>query len=621
MSINVTLQNAVVDAVLPKVDSQISLINGWGNSAMSAAAGAISSLGSIGVGGAVPPPKPPTLATVPSINGTISLGAAPKARLIQYNKPEAPETGGEYEYEPGEAPTYTPSVAGIYIPEAPGDIDYSGLPTAPDLSEVLLPDAPLYDQPVMDAMEPITIPSFVFPTLPVFDATAPEFTGSAPSTVVSWNEPEYASENLSELKAQVGRMLRGGTGLPAEVEQAIFDRARGREDQITAKVVSEAFDTFASRGFDMPPGMLAAQVNAALQDGALRASALSRETMVKAAEWEIENIRFAVQQGIAYENLMVNLFNNVAQRAFEIAKLRVESDLQLYNAQVNVFNAMSQAYQVRASVYKTELDGELSKVEVYKAELEGQKIIGELNQQKVQIFLAEYEAVKARVEAYKAMMSGAQIQSELNKTKIEGYKAGIDAYAAKLGAEKVKFDAYEARVKGEAAKAGIIDAEARAFASEVQAYASGEQVKTRAIELKIEAMKADIARFAAESEGEKARVQAEGMAAEAEARVFATKSTGEVESARVRGEISRMNISIAELNAQNHMHKYSAEAKAYDAQLTQSIQQAKVAADALAAAANAAAHMASGAMSAARVNVSAQASGTSMSGFQYSQSV
>ena len=93
--------------------------------------------------------------------------------------------------------------------------------------------------------------------------------------------------------------MAGGTGLPPAVEDALFSSARERDSSETARAVQEAVDTWAGRNFSMPPGMLAKSVSVVREQGRLKAAETNRDILIEAAKWEIENIRFAVQQGLA----------------------------------------------------------------------------------------------------------------------------------------------------------------------------------------------------------------------------------------------------------------------------------------------------------------------------------
>lgn len=505
-------------------------------------------------------------------------------------------------------PVFTPSVLSVTIPHAPGAIDTSGLPDRPVIAGVDIPDAPNTVMPSMGDLAPITVPVFAFPALPVFDAMAPEFEGTAPNTVINWSEPSYSSETLTDVKGRIRSMLAGGTGLPASVEQALFDRARVREDQASFKAKDDATQAFAARGFELAPGALAKQIHAVIEANSLRASDLAREILIKSAEWEIENLRNAVAQGIALESMLLGSFNEAASRGFELAKLRLQADMDMYNASVALFNARQSAYQTEATVYRTRLEGALSEIEVFKAQIEGEKAKGELNEQTVRVYTAKLQGVASEVEIYKSRMSGAQIKADLDKSRIDMYRADIQAYAEKIAARKVEFDAYETSVKAEQAKIGILEAEARAFAATVQGYESSNNVKIQAVRMKVDVMNAQVAKFGAQLQGEQARIQAE--LASIQALTSAYQADVSRYSAELGAETSKMQLEQARMEGdlRNNLAFYEIELKKYDASIQRLIQQVQIQSEAIKAAGTMSAQLAAGAMAA--TNVSASMSGS-----------
>ncbi|MGL4233694.1 MAG: hypothetical protein ACRCWJ_20170 [Casimicrobium sp.] len=501
-------------------------------------------------------------------------------------------------------PTFTSSVGTITLPPRPDAIDTTGKPDRPVLSVITVPNAPTLAIPTLDALQPITIPEFTFPELPTFDRQAPANDLVAPSTLLIWAEPEYLSDNLDAIKARVAVLLSGGTGLPLAVEAALFDRARGREDMLALKARQEAFDSFAARGFTMPPGMLAAQVNAAIEDNQLKVGAINRDILNQAAQWEIENLRFAVQQGIALESTLIAQFQNIAQRAFEAARYRVEAEVNLFNARVALFNAEQNAYQIAASVYKTRLEGALAELDVFKAEIQAQQAIGQLNEQTVRVFIAKNEALRSQIEVYKTSMEGARVQSELNRNEIEAYKADISAYAENIQAQKVEFDAYESEVRAIAAKTGIIDAEARAFAATVQAYESGSNIKVKNLQVQIEAMQAGTSRYAARAQAERDKIAAQASAVQARSSAYSAdvgRYSAELQSVTSRQE-SRWRQTEARLR--NNLAYYDIQVKQFDQKLDRSLRETQTNVEAIKAAGQMAAQLAAGAMSAMHVSAS-----------------
>lgn len=509
-----------------------------------------------------------------------------------------------------EPPAFNPSIAGLSIPPTPAPIDTSGLPVRPALDGVAIPDAPTLAIPTLPSLQDIVIPTFVFPDLPVFDATAPEFIDAPPSVVMNWSEPVYESELLDELTAKVRWMLEGGTGIPPIVEQALFDQARMREDQTANKAVSEAFGTWAGRGFDLPPGMLVEQVNAAFEQNQLQVNALSREILTKSAVWEIENLRFAVQQGLALEQLLVTIFNNMAQRVFDAAKYQVESSLSLFNAQVSLFNSRQSAYTAAANVYETRLKGELSKLDVFRAEIEGQKAIGEANEQQVKVYQARLSALATEVDIYKARMEGAKVQADVVRNTLEAYKADISAYAERLNADKSRFEAYKTQVEAEAAKAGILESESKAFAATVQAFESKNNIKVQKIRARVEAIQAMVGKYTALIEAERSKVNAQVSVVQANTSAYTAdvgRFTAEVQANSSEKELAARLI---EARMRNNIALFEVKIKEYEAAVARIIEIARLKNEAMKGASVVAAQIGAGAMAGMHVSASLSGSGS-----------
>jgi len=93
-------------------------------------------------------------------------------------------------------------------------------------------------------------------------------------------------------------ILNGGTGLPAAVEAAIWDRGRNREHRLSERLSAEVANVPASLGWPTAQGATLQRQRMAAQDEVNRDSTLSREVMIEQARLEQRNIHFCVQQGI-----------------------------------------------------------------------------------------------------------------------------------------------------------------------------------------------------------------------------------------------------------------------------------------------------------------------------------
>ena len=512
-----------------------------------------------------------------------------------------------------------PELIPLQLPLPPGEISVP-LPDKPQIeTDVSLPDAPVVVLPDLDPMLPITIPDFVFPDMPDFDGMPPDANAIVvPNVFINWSEPKYESVLLDELIDKVREMMAGGTGLPPAVEDALFSRARERDSVESKRAVDEAFETWAARGFSMPPGMLAKAVDVIREQGRLKAAELNREIMIEAAKWEIENIRFAVQQGLALEQLTQNLFENYAKRMFEVARFQAESQISVFNAQIGLFNAQNDAFKTLADVYKTKLEGAVAKMQAYKTAIEGQALIGQINTQNVEVYKAKLQGIMSNVEVYKAMMEGAKVRAETIKTQLQAYQTDVQVFAEQIKAEKVKFEAYETQVKAETAKAGMLDAQARAYASTIQGLASKAEIKVKGVQLKMDAAKVHVQKYAADVDGYKARLEAalrevgfvtEVFKAEVDAWKAGTGATVAVAEAETRRTdmMTRTNIAYAEMQI-----------KEYEAKMQRAVQSAQIALEAAKAMGQYSAQLAAGAMSAMHISASVAGQGSQSDTFSQS---
>lgn len=513
-----------------------------------------------------------------------------------------------------------PQMIALNLPDAPG-MAVIQAPARPVIdTNVELPAEPVIDMPTMDALEQLTLPAFDFPDLPDFDGVAPTADITVPDVFINWAEPQYTSELLGDLTTQVKTMMAGGTGLPPSIEDALFARVRERDSAETQRAVQEAVDTWAGRNFSMPPGMLAKQVNVVREQGRLKAAETNREVMIEAGKWEIESIRFAVQQGMALEQLTVNIFENMVKRLFEVAKFRAEAQISVFNAQIGLFNAQNAAFQTLATVYRTRLDGAIAKLTAYKTAIEGQVALGQINQQRVDVFKAKLQAVQSSVDVFKALMQGASVRADTIKTQFDAYRADVQAFAEQIGAEKVKFDAYESQVKGETAKAGMLDAQARAYASTIQGLASKAEIKVKGVQLRMEAARVHIQRYVADVDKAKADTAASLGAVQAATAAFSAQVDGWRAGSAALAAVAEVKSRYADLKVRTNIAYAEMQVGHYQANIQKAVQQAQIALEASKAIGQYSAQLAAGAMSAMHVSASVSGSGSDSNSYSRSNS-
>ncbi len=506
---------------------------------------------------------PPTISVAwssPAAPALPGMPAVPAMPTIAFVAPAAP---GEWAVaEPViNIADFTEGPPTLSLPTAP-TLSYGAAPVIPNVNDVPVPGAP--------SLPAVAAPSYLSLSTPTFGGVdlhtdylaklddIPTLNLVEPTPYYYARGPEYASQLLDTLKAVLTQRMAGGTGLNPAVEQAIWDRARSRETQTALANEAEVMRNSEALGFQLPSGVLAAQLREAQQNYYDKLSGLSRDVAIKQAELEQENLKQTIAQGMQLEGQLIDYSLKLEQMTFEAAKTAAENAIQIYNGQVEKFKALLAAYDTYAAAYKTIMDAELSKVEVYKAELQGEQAKAEINNSLVQRYKAQIEAGMSRVEVYKAQVGAANTRVQLEQTKLSAVGEQIKAYVAQVNAETAKVEAYKAGVQAETAKVEIYSAKAQAYGIKTNAQA--------------EKARAEISRFnalaqakEAEWRGFEAQVRAEASRLDA----IASHSGALTANYKVQAEVLQASASLQE-------RAWEASAKQYEAGQNYAMQAAKM---------------------------------------------
>ena len=449
----------------------------------------------------------------------------------------------------------------IQFPTAP-TLNYGGIPSIPSIGAVVVPDAPTLADVALPTFLSLNTPTFGgidlhsdylarLDDIPTLDLVAP--------TPYSYTAgPAYASELLNTLKAVLKERMAGGTGLPAAVEQAIWDRARSRETQAALANEAEIMRTSEALGFQLPTGVLAAQLREAQQNYYDKLSGLSRDVAIKQAELEQENLKQTIASGMQLEGQLIDYSYKLEQLTFDAAKTAAENALQVYNAQVEQFKALLSAYNTYATAYRTIMDAELSKVEVYKAELQAEQTKAEVNQSLVQQFKAQIEAGLSQVEIFKAQVGAANTMVQLEQAKIGAAGEQIKAYVAQVNAETAKIEAYKASVQAESSKVEVYRVKSQAFSAKAGAQA--------------EKARAEISRFSAIVQSHAA--QWDGYKALISAKV--ARSQSQASAASASSDAFRAKAAAIEAENNANARAWEGAVKQYEASISVGMQAAKM---------------------------------------------
>lgn len=438
---------------------------------------------------------PPSVPDMPNMPSTPSL---------DFNEPTAPSDFAAT-MDPIQVDDFAVSMPSLNFGAAP-TLVFGDVPIVPGVRDVAVPDAPTVALPGLPTFLSISTPTFGGVNLHEDWLSkledVPELQLLQPEPMQYQRGAAYASDFLTNMQALLNERLRGGTGLDAAVEQALWDRARDRETQIALAGEAEIMRSAEAAGFPLPAGTLAAQLSDARRAYHDKLSGLSRDIAIKQADLEQENLKQTITMGIQLEGQLMDYAWKLEQQAFEAAKAIADNAVQVYNAGVEYYRALLSAYQTYAAAYKTVIDAELTKVEVYKAQLQGEQTKAEINTALVQQYKAQIEGSMAQVEIYKAQVGAAQTLVQLEQSKVQAAGEQIRAFVATVNAEVSKVEAYKASVSAEGTKV-------EAFKSLAQAFAAKAGVQAEKARVGIARYSALTQANAAQWDGYRARIGAE----------------------------------------------------------------------------------------------------------------
>lgn len=175
----------------------------------------------------------------------------------------------------------------------------------------------------------------------------PGFDGQVNNFITNWF-PDFAGCLKEQVDQWICKTIQsGGTGIPVDVENQIWERSRNREIIDASRQQSEVITAFAARGFALPSGVLLDAVQRVQQDLSNKNSTHSRDVAIKQAEIEIENIRFAVEQGVrlrlgVVQALVefVNTWLRMQQTAIDRAKAVIDAKRDLWQAAAAYYRAL-----------------------------------------------------------------------------------------------------------------------------------------------------------------------------------------------------------------------------------------------------------------------------------------
>lgn len=400
------------------------------------------------------------------------------------------------------------------VPNSPGinlQFEY------PDL-EVNLPAPPSLLSISTYTFDGVTIPSFT-EEVPVLNLVAPSIREYVPGT-------QYASGLLTALKTTLqDRIENGGTGLPADVEEALWDRGRDREYRQMRDALAD-LERMETLGFSFPPGVYVdARIKIQTEMGYNSAN-ISREIMIEQAKLELSNILKALDTATAVEGKLIDYTNQIEQRAFEAARYATQAGVEIYNAQVRSYAAYVDAYKTKVAVYEAQIRAQLAKVEAYKAEIEAEQAKAQINTALVQQYKTQVDAALSSIEVFKAEVGAIQAKAEIEKLKVQIFGEQVRAYGAKVNAYTANVEGFRASIQAEASKQEAFKAAVDAYNAQVTAAAKVVDARIAEYRGRLDAKALEWNGYKAQADAEAARVNALAESQTAEAEIYKAEIAG-----------------------------------------------------------------------------------------------
>ncbi len=236
----------------------------------------------------------------------------------------------------------------------------------------------------------------------------------------------------------------------------------------------------------MPGGVVAEQVIELQKKFTDERSQASRDVAIESFKLADVNTKFYLSTGLTLEQLELNHWNGMQNRALQAERSIVEFGIALFNTKVQRYNTLLARYQAKATEVESRIRIQSLKMEQFKTELAKAETLGNLDKVKISNYEARLKSHDAIVNLYEAEVRATVAAMNIERAKVEIYKADIDAYIANINAQRNEYDLFAARIDGEKAKIDLHRSEVEAYATRVNAVKVSNSVV-------IEKIKSDIA--------------------------------------------------------------------------------------------------------------------------------
>lgn len=153
-------------------------------------------------------------------------------------------------------------------------------------------------------------------------------------------------------------ILTGGTGLPPGIEEAIWERARRREAREAYRLEQEALTQGAARGFMIPPGAVTYRMLQVQQDSVDRQSSANRDEAIKHIDIIIENVRFAVEEGVKVRGQVMSALGDYIRAHFLPEEMALQKADGILKAKSVLVNSAADYYRAQVAAASLQVEAQ-----------------------------------------------------------------------------------------------------------------------------------------------------------------------------------------------------------------------------------------------------------------------
>jgi hypothetical protein len=297
-------------------------------------------------------------------------------------------------------------------------------------------------------------------TIADFGDAIPAYTLSVPDVEFSYVEPIYSSA----LKDALGTKLlsdveNGGTGLSEEVEDAIWERTRERDNKDYNDAKDKLDSAWSGKNFSLPDGVLTELRQDLITDDRNQRIERSRDILIKQAELAQANTHFAITSSLSLEQLELNHSHEVANRALEAAKSVVQFAISFHNLKIADYNIQLERAKIQAVEQGSRLEAEKLRLETYRVQMLEVQAKSGLDKDRLAGYNLDLERYNNLLKLFSAEQGAVATALGIEGLKIDFYKENINDHKARLDAQRNQALLFEAQTKGELGKIQVYVAE------------------------------------------------------------------------------------------------------------------------------------------------------------------